>query len=156
MKKFTKSIFALIIICCVCYSPLMAQKKKSSSSGKNFGIGLRAGDPMGISAKKYMGNNKALELSIGKTAFWDRYDYEDRFYDNDDYKGKGYRFYGYKKGSALSLQLHYLIHKDIKGLDGLQWYFGPGAQFRTASRTYVYEYKVFWGPNPDDYYWDFR
>jgi len=77
----------------------------------DWGIGIRGGDPTGVSVKKYLGGN-ALELTVGTLPF-----------DNN----------------GISIFVHYLIHlpaqkigkwDDIKGLD---WYFGGGGQIKSFS-----------------------
>ena len=120
----------------------------------NWGIGLRLGDPSGITAKKYLEDGKALELVVGRTAFWGLGYYERRFDDWDDYKG--YDYLDNKVKSAISIQLHYLFHKDINIenlVGGLQWYYGGGVQFRLLSISYSYRYKSYYGPDDDDYLW---
>jgi len=122
-----------------------------NTSAQNFGIGLRFGDPTAISAKKYMGSN-ALELNIGRSFRWG-WDYKKRFYDYDDGWG-GYEYEGHTLRSPITIQLHYLINKDIKDAEGLNWYFGFGGQVRVAKIIYNYKYKYIWGPDPDDdWYW---
>ena len=74
-----------------------------------WGIGVRAGDPTGVSVKKYFGSS-ALELTVGSLPFERR---------------------------GLSAFVHYLFHlpaykigkwADIRGLD---WYFGAGGQIKS-------------------------
>jgi len=90
-----------------------ASSKSSSEPSRHttdyeWGIGIRGGDPTGVSVKKYLGGN-ALELTVGTLPF-----------DNN----------------GISLFVHYLFHlpaqkigkwDDIKGLD---WYFGGGGQIK--------------------------
>ena len=114
------------------------------------GIGARLGDPYGLTYKKYMGE-KALEINFGKTYFWN----DDKYYDNIQSKvfsnsnefEYNYNYYVWtrNKNKALSLQVHYLIHKDL--VEGIYWYYGIGGQARFTSYDVVYQYKVKGGPN---------
>ena len=53
----------------VCSAPTFAQKKGAPAGGspKSWGIGIRLGDPTGITIKKYFGTNKAIEFNVGRT-----------------------------------------------------------------------------------------
>ncbi|MFN6947106.1 MAG: SH3 domain-containing protein [Cytophagaceae bacterium] len=121
--------------------------KGTYSSDKNWGIGVRGGDPSGISIKKYFGDNKALELSVGRPAGWwysDRY-YRDRFYHHRPHHHHQYNYpyhhpYHLDHRYAIAIQLHYLIHNDLLDIPGLQWYYGGGLQLR--NRRYSYHYQV--------------
>jgi hypothetical protein len=126
-------------------------QKKSRSSSSSFpykwGVGLKLGDPTGLSVKRYIGN-KALELVLGRAYYYDSYygyyqNHDPRYRDNNYYYGpgpqpyKGPRVYGFT--TPLSLQFRYLIHKNINDLQGLRWYYGFGAQARTIT-YYYYDY----------------
>ena len=118
-------------------SPLALGQKRSGSS-PDWGVGIKVGDPLGVTIKKYSGN-KALELIIGRTYYWGRYNHDYYFYHDNRYKNKGYRFshsYGYS--APIAIQFHYLVHKDIHQLNGLKWYAGFGGQFRYG--RYYYDY----------------
>ena len=113
----------------------------------NWGVGLRAGDPMGITVKKYMENN-ALELNFGRThLFGGKGYYNNRFDDwylENKFGYKDFQYLGFKASVPIGFQLHYLIHKDIPidDLEGLQWYFGAGGQLRFQTYTFDYRYKL--------------
>src|SRR5687767_6957729 len=110
----------------------------SYAQDKNFGVGVKLGDPLGLSLKKYNGN-KAFELIIGRSYYYGGDNYYNYYYKNNNKFNNGYYYGGYdKRSTPIAIQLHYLIHKDISSLDGLQWYFGFGAQFRYARFTYRY------------------
>lgn len=139
-----------------------ASKKTSSGKSKanaaashntyQWGVGLRLGDPTGLSVKRFLGSN-AVEFNAGRTAWI--YDPEWRFKHYNDFNN-----YGYLDGrlrSALSFQLHYLKYKDIQvGLPGLQWYYGFGGQLRALTADYHYQYRVYYGPGGGDYRWERR
>lgn len=128
--------------------------KSNSSYDRNWGIGLRVGDPAGLSVKKYSGNN-AWELNIGRTAYWGRYSYYDAFYDYDDYElYSKVEFHNHWVDRALGIQLHYLWQNDLNldGLSGLQWYYGLGGQIKSIAVRYHYKYEDQWGNKHDNFY----
>jgi hypothetical protein len=145
MKNIRLLILALLLITNTFFS--FAQTGKSASP--NFGIGLRLGDPSGITLKKYI-NGKALELSIGRSYMFysgnryynKRFDhwYSDWHRDYPHYREVNYL--GYSRSFPLSFQLHYLFQKDLKGIDNLQWYWGLGAQARFQKYYLDYRYKL--------------
>ena len=110
-----------------------------------WGIGLRVGDPTGISVKKYLSNTNAVELNIGKTAFFinDAY-FRDRFNLCNNVTYTDCKFDGFRGVSAIAIQGHYLFNYDFSGIDigKLQWYFGFGPQLRFYSYLYDYKYKL--------------
>lgn len=108
-----------------------------SSQDYNWGIGLRAGDPMGITVKKYLSDDRALELNVGRAFYW--WGHKNRFTFCDKPGIKDCNLLGYTP-FALGIQTHYLFHKDIPELVGLQWYYGFGVQVRFSS--YKYRYKL--------------
>ncbi len=118
--------------------------------GQDWGIGFRLGDPSGLTVKKYNGNH-AFELSVGRTHlfngrdyYYDRYDH---WYTDQHFNHNAHELLGYRYARALGLQLHYLIHKDVKNAAGLDWYYGFGGQLRLMSYRYDYRYKPENGPD---------
>jgi len=79
---------------------LSIQTWELSAQSHDWGIGLRLGDPTGVTAKKYLGSSNALELALGS-----------------DYGGNG-----------LEFMAHYLFHFPISNAPGLDWYYGFGVQ----------------------------
>lgn len=137
-----------------------AKKSKSSSSSsatafnRTWGIGLRMGDPAGLSIKKYDGNT-AWELNIGHTYYWGRYGYNDAFYKYGPYQD--YRNVDIKSsqlGRAVGIQLRHLWQKDlnIDGLPGLQWYYGLGGQLKSIAVHYRFKYEDASGRKYDNVY----
>lgn len=92
-----KSMRLVLVVLALCLS---AQTYELSAQSHDWGIGLRLGDPTGVSAKKYLGTSNALELALGS-----------------DYGGKG-----------LEFMAHYLFHFPISNAPGLDWYYGFGVQ----------------------------
>lgn len=106
---------------------------------KNWGIGVRFGDPLGLSIKKYLPRQKALEFNIGRTL---GYNYSNAFYRNNKYDRDFYNYEWHQPRSSVSLQGRYLVHKNLRmsEVPGLEWYYGGGAQLRFFSVDYRYEY----------------
>jgi hypothetical protein len=126
-----KKNFVLLVFLFVGYFSL-AQKQ---------GIGLRLGDPVGITYKKYLPRNHAFELGIGGASpQWHRTYYQNSF---DEYsKYDNYRYVGHTVESTVYLQARYLFHYDIpvEGMQGkLDWYWGAGAMLKLAKIKYRYK-----------------
>src|SRR6476659_6552069 len=103
-----KKIYLLILMCFAL----------NFSFGQNWGLGVKLGDPLGVSVKKYNGD-KALEFILGRAYYWGGYKYDYHFYHDNRYKNKGYHYLGaHSYSTPLCFQVHYLIHKDIKSVDG--------------------------------------
>ena len=106
------------------------------------GIGLRLGYPMGITYKKYLPRNKAIEFGLGTLApGWTQgHYYENSFHDFDKYEGLDYR--SHRVQSTIYLQGRYLFQNDIhiEGMMGkLEWYWGIGGMLKFASIEYRYQ-----------------
>jgi hypothetical protein len=121
---------------------------------QNMGIGLRIGDPTGITFKKYTDGN-AWEINFGRTGYlYGRGWYDKNFdywYDKQKYNYSAVRYSGYRFSTPLSLQIRYLWQKPIKDLEGLSWYFGVGPQFRFQRYHYAYYYRV---PGDNTWYYE--
>ncbi|RDV16576.1 SH3 domain-containing protein [Pontibacter diazotrophicus] len=116
-----------------------SNRSNSSSSAKNMGIGLRFGDPAGITFKKYSGNT-AWEITLGRSYRWG-YRYDDRFYRYDGFDNrKLYDYKGHHAGPTTALQVHWLKHHNITGANRLQFYYGVGPQVRFTNVHYRYKY----------------
>ena len=125
-------LLLLIAIGLLSTSSLLAQHK-------NWGVGLRLGDPVGISVKRYVSRQKAVEFNIGRT--WG-YNYSNAFYRHNNYNRDFYDYEWHQLRSSVSLQGRYLIHKDlgVREIPGLDWYYGMGAQLRVFNVDYRYRY----------------
>lgn len=76
------------------------------------GIGLRLGDPMGVSYKKYFGRTHAIEFGIGSApANWNNQYYINSFQEYPRYDN--YRYQNHTVQSTLYLQARYLFHYNI-------------------------------------------
>jgi hypothetical protein len=130
-----------------------------SSAAKNWAVGLRLGDPLGLTVKKYFGSKLGIEFNFGKTFFWgsgyDRY-YQSQvpnpppgyYYPNPpgNLAPNAPYYYNYYDPNAVSFQLHILSHKSIRSVEGLQLYFGGGPQLRILSYKYDYWYNPSYYP----------
>ncbi len=122
------------------------------SYGQNWGVGFRLGDPSGLTLKKYSGNH-AFELSIGRSHMFAGHDYYynsyGRWYDGEHFGYNAHEFLGYRGSTPLGVQLHYLVQKNVKGAEGLDWYYGLGGQVRWQTYNFEYRYKLDNGPGND-------
>lgn len=98
-------------------------------------IGVRIGDPTGVTFKKYLANNGALEFVLGvPTYLVGGYNYNYYYDHNNSYYG----YNGHKSVFGVAMQAHYLKHFDIRPVDGLQWYVGGGLQLRNYTYDVYY------------------
>jgi hypothetical protein len=125
------------------------------ASSAQVGVGIRLGDPSGVTIKKYFSDN-ALEFSIGRTHFFDRSDWYgnhfNKWYEKQHFGYNSYEYVGYRGTVPLGMQLHYLFHRSITSVanestSGLDWYYGLGGQLRFQNYYYDYRYKVAGDPN---------
>lgn len=131
MKKIT----LLLMFSALCSLNTFAQKDLGTSKQKNMAIGVRVGDPTGLTLKKYFGNS-ALEFNVGvPTYVFGRYDYNHYYtnsghYKNNAYYNGYYNDYTYNPTFSYAMQLHFTKLFDINAVEGLQWYAGGGLQLR--------------------------
>ncbi|WP_028981151.1 hypothetical protein [Sporocytophaga myxococcoides] len=136
-RTITRTLVVFILMLGISFSGY-SQKKKSSSKGNqafsrnDLTLGLKLGDPTGVTLKQYM-DKKALEFVFG-FPIWGGAHYADRYYDRKydyDYRGHGYYTgrYGYNY-FGMALQVHYLWRFPIGDIDGFTWHIGFGGQVR--------------------------
>ncbi|MGK7396520.1 MAG: hypothetical protein ACNS62_18215 [Candidatus Cyclobacteriaceae bacterium M3_2C_046] len=102
------------------------------------GIGLRIGDPFGISYKQYLDQGRALEINFGSTApgLYSSY-FRDAYRDISEFDDFVYE--GHSINYALALQGRLLFHNQFpENIDGLEWYWGLGAQMQLVGVEYQY------------------
>ncbi len=85
---------------------LLLSKSEIYGQSGAWGLGLRIGNPTGITAKKYLGASNALEVALGTN---------------------------YNSG-GFELLAHYLFHFPVSNAPGLDWYYGFGGQVQTHDR----------------------
>lgn len=145
MKNSCLLIFTILFLA----NTYSSSAQKGKSSTPSFGVGLRLGDPSGVTFKKYIKGN-ALELSIGRSYMFTggpryynrRFDHWYRDWHRDYPYYREVDYLGYSRSFPISFQLHYLFQKDLKGVDNLQWYWGLGAQARFQKYYLDYRYKL--------------
>jgi hypothetical protein len=112
------------------------------SYAQDRGIGIRLGAPMGITYKKYLPRNKAVEFGLGTlTNGWYNHYYENSFNDFDRFEG--YDYVSHRVRSAVYLQGRYLLQNDIhiEGMMGkLEWYWGIGGVAKFGNVEYNYRF----------------
>jgi len=103
-------------------------------------LGLRMGDPIGLTYKRYTHTNKAIEFILGTAPpSWRRNYYENSFYEYSKYDGFTYR--SHKLQNPVYLQARYLLHYHIpvEGMEGkLEWYWGLGGMLKFGKIEYRY------------------
>ena len=138
MKMLSKLLPVLLII-------FFASAEAAAQSNA---IGLRFGDPSGLTFKHYTGGN-AWEVSLGRTHWFYRdnwyYNRFDRWYNNQGFGYKDVQVTSYRSGFPTALQVHYLWQHNLNSVgdantNGLDWYVGVGAQARFHSFRYRYRY----------------
>jgi len=111
------------------------------SFAQKQGIGLRLGDPVGLTYKKYLPRNHAFEFGIGGASpQWHRTYYQNSFDEYSQYDN--YRYIGHTVESTVYLQARYLFHYNIpvEGMEGkLDWYWGAGGMLKIAKIKYKYQ-----------------
>jgi hypothetical protein len=95
---------------------------------------------MGITYKKYLPQNRAVEFGLGTlTSGWYNQYYENSFSRYKRYDG--YHYLSHNVSSTVYLQGRYLFHTDIhiEGMMGeLDWYWGLGGMLKFANIDYRY------------------
>jgi hypothetical protein len=109
--------------------------------GQNQGIGLRIGNPLGLTYKRYLPNDRAFELIFGTApGGWNKNYYKNSFKDFDKYDTDVYRSHDVE--STVYFQGRYLFDYNIpvEGMVGkLDWYWGAGALLKFAKVNYSYQ-----------------
>lgn len=126
----------------------------SSNYNRNWGIGLRGGDPAGLTVKKY-GAGKAWELNIGYTYYWSGSAYRDAFFKYDAYETyRNVDIKSWNTGRAIAIQVRHLWQKDLNldEISGLEWYYGVGGQVKSMSVRYRYNYEDRFGNKYENVY----
>ena len=105
----------------------------------NQGIGLRIGDPYGVTYKAYLRQRQAVEFVLGTVSRNNHSSYyRDSFkklnkYDDFLYSSHDVNF-------SMVLMARYLFHESFPAhVEGrLDWYYGAGAQLRISTLEYQY------------------
>jgi hypothetical protein len=109
------------------------------AQSNNQGIGLRIGDPLGVSYKMYMQGNTALEFVFGTVSrnSHNAY-YKDTFRKKD--KFDDFIYSDHDVDYTIVLMGRYLFHEAFPAnVEGrLDWYYGGGVQLRVSNVNYQY------------------
>ncbi len=136
MKKSAYLILSLLLLILVL--PAEAQRPFQTKP-QGQGIGIRLGDPLGVTYKQYLSPGTALEFNLG-TPVGGLYN---RYYRNNrgNFNNENYRYSSHNIRYALALQGRYLFHEPFLPAEvvGLDWYYGFGAQLRIAGITEEYQ-----------------
>jgi hypothetical protein len=124
-------------------------------SAGTIGLGVKAGDPTGLSVKFYR-PSVAIEVVVGRPYYFsghyrDNGYYVNRFGKYDKYKNGYYYFDSYRAYNPVAMQIHFLKSKSTKAAKELKWYLGAGPQIRAYKVDYYYRYRDYYGPKGDDY-----
>lgn len=115
-----------------------------SAFAQRKSIGLRIGDPLGITYKQYLPNKRAFEFGIGTAmSGWNTNYYKNSF--KDAKKFDDYNFHSASVSNTVYFQGRYLFQYSIpiEGMVGkLDWYWGVGALLKLATVDYSYQNKV--------------
>jgi hypothetical protein len=132
MNMMTKSLAAsfLLFILFWSASPVQAQEYDG-------GVGLRIGDPFGVSYKKYRDAETALEFILGASGSNWHTSYYRKSYDRIS-KFDNFLYDGHRVDYSIALGGRFLWQKNFnEDVDGFQWYYGAGLQMRFASVEYT-------------------
>jgi hypothetical protein len=111
MKK-SVSIFILTLLCGI------AQGQEN-----NWAVGVKLGEPTGITIRKYFNNIQAVDVTVGT--------YGGILSGERAYRGDNGRY----KNTGVSLQIHYLWHTPVFNSEVLRVYYGIGGQINNR-RSY--------------------
>jgi hypothetical protein len=127
-----KKILLLLIFLGLAATETYSQRKVQS-------VGLRIGDPFGVTYKVYMRNKSAIEWNAG-IAFsgWNSNYYRKSFQRDNS----GLYYFNHNIDFVWAIQGRFLKHyrfPDEIDFNGLTWFWGFGGQYRMASLEYAYQ-----------------
>lgn len=112
---------------------------------RSNGIGLRIGEPFGVTYKRYMSPRSSLEFAIGSSPKgWSDAYYRNSFDDYAEYEN--YNYLSHDVESIIYLQGRLLLNQPIliEGLDGtLDWFYGIGGVLKSARVDYRFQGEEF-------------
>ena len=98
--RMNKIIFAIVFIGMV-----------HVAAAQNRGIGIRLGEPTGITFKNYFARGKAIELGIGSAApGWNHNYYQSSFSKRNSYEGQ---YVSHRVDNIIFLQGRYLLNQEV-------------------------------------------
>ena len=107
------------------------------AGAQTHGIGIRLGEPSGVTYKNYFDRGKAFEFGIGTTGSgWNHNYYESSFH-----KHKDGNYVSHQVDNIVYFQGRYLLNYEIPVTDvegRFDWYWGLGAVLKFATVHYNY------------------
>jgi hypothetical protein len=108
---------------------------------KNQSIGVRLGEPFGLTYKNYLTRSSSFELGLGTGSTGWNGNYYQRSFDN---KGRynGYAYTSHSVDNTLYFQARYLRNYQVpvEGVEGrFDWYWGIGGMLKVARINYYYQ-----------------
>ena len=138
MSQSLTKVSILLLLLVAFITSVQAQHNDTPNS-----IGLRLGDPTGVSYKRYLRTNHAFEFVLGAGAHgWYKQYYKDSFDHFSRYDGD--RYLNHRVKSTFTALGRYLFQYNIP-MEGpaaegsLDWYWGIGGLLRSASVRYHYQ-----------------
>jgi hypothetical protein len=108
---------------------------------QNQSIGVRLGNPIGVTYKRNISSDRALEFLIGSASpAWSSNYYKHSFSAHNRYDDYSYR--SHRTTGTVYFQGRYLFEYNIpvQGMIGrLGWYWGLGAMLKIATVEYTYQ-----------------
>jgi hypothetical protein len=108
---------------------------------QNHSIGIRLGEPTGVTYKNYFSKTRAFELGLGfGSSGWSSGYYEKSFHDKSRYNG--YAYTSHSVSNPVYFQARYLFNYPIpvEGVEGkFSWYWGVGGVLKVAKVRYYYQ-----------------
>lgn len=141
----------LFIFLSVIASSVFAQSNKSQN--KHWGIGVKAGDPTGLTVRKYNGN-RIVEFNVGTSFRFGYGAYKEEFYDYYQFETGNVIYTGHKQLTPVTVQLRFLKAIPVKGFRNLYFNYGFGGQYRYSKVDYKFHYKVFDKPGTPEWHWE--
>lgn len=121
----------------------------AAAQEKGVQLGLRLGEPVGFSFKKYVREDRALEIILGTAAKnWSGRYYRDAF---KSYYTEDLVYQNHRINSVFYLQARYLFQQkiDVDQIPGrFEWYYGFGALFKYAHVDYFFRDRI---PPPETF-----
>jgi hypothetical protein len=112
-----------------------------SAFSQKQSVGVRLGDPMSVTYKKFVSRDRAFEIMVGSApAHWHNNYYINSFNEYPEYDE--YRYQNHTVQSTLYLQARYLLHYPVQmeNLIGkVDWYWGVGGMLKSAKVQYRFQ-----------------
>jgi hypothetical protein len=112
-----------------------------AANAQNHSIGVRLGEPTGVTYKNYLNKSRSFELGLGfGSSGWSGNYYEKSFHNKSRYNG--YYYTSHSVNNTVYFQARYLLNYPIpvEGIEGrFNWYWGIGGILKVAQVRYYYQ-----------------